>query len=169
MPTRQQSLYVTLQSNVRAFRGDMLQAGAAVDRFGHQVAGAGTSISKLKMLAAGAGAAVGAGFVLAARNVIELDKAMRNVQSITKQSEGSLQGLESQAIRMSTKLPQSAKTIAEGMYDIASSGFTAEDAMTQVATAASTAASAGMTDMSIAAGGDQPGAERLRQERHRGR
>ena len=75
---------------------------------------------------AGAVAAVGVASVKSAK---EFDTSMRNVNSITKLTEKEFQNLSKDVVDMSKKLPQSAKTLAEGLYDISSSGFQGAEGM----------------------------------------
>lgn len=97
-------------------------------------------------------AAVAAGAALAytVTEAIEFDSAMRNVNSLLHQSEPQFQAMEQRLIGMSKTLPQSATTLAEGMYDIVSSGFQGADAM-KVLQSAAEGASAGLTTTEISA------------------
>lgn len=149
-PGNRQSLYVELQSNVRGFRADMATAGGAVRGFGSDVDDAIRRTAKLKAGGAAVGLALAAGFVAASRETLALDTALRNIQSITKQDEASLQALGDAAVDLSKKLPQSASSLAEGLYDIASSGFAGADGLT-VLNASAVAASAGMTTTAVSA------------------
>jgi TP901 family phage tail tape measure protein len=99
--------------------------------------------------AAVAGTAVATAFGYAATKAIELDKAMRNVNSISHLGEKQLAALSGQVVELSKALPQSASTLAAGLYDIASSGFQGADGL-KVLSAAATSASAGMTDTATA-------------------
>jgi TP901 family phage tail tape measure protein len=74
---------------------------------------------------------------------------MRNVQSLTKQSEASFQALEKRVLALAGPTGQAPKTLADGLYDIVSSGFKANDAITILAASAK-AATAGMTDTATA-------------------
>lgn len=101
------------------------------------------------------GAAVGitalaAGLTYAISKAVAFDKAMRNVNSLTKLNETQFAAMEKQVISMSTKLPQSATTLAEGLYDIASSGFQGADGI-KVLDAAARSASAGLTTTEVSA------------------
>lgn len=91
------------------------------------------------------GVAVAAGLAYSIAKAIEFDKEMRNVNSLMHLSEEQFASLEKQVISMSTRLPQSASVLAQGLYDITSSGFSGAQGL-KVLDAAATAASAGLTD-----------------------
>jgi TP901 family phage tail tape measure protein len=78
----------------------------------------------------------------------DFDQSMRNVNSIMGASEKQLGKFSDQVLKMSTEFPQSATTLANGLYDIASSGFAGADAM-EILDASARAASAGMTEAEI--------------------
>jgi TP901 family phage tail tape measure protein len=80
----------------------------------------------------------------------DFGQAMANVNSIMKLPQAALQRLGAQVLELSTKLPQSAKTLADGLYSVASAGYVGQRAM-RVLAAAARAASAGMTDTETAA------------------
>ncbi|MGZ4596282.1 MAG: phage tail tape measure protein, partial [Actinomycetes bacterium] len=103
----------------------------------------------LKAGAVGAGAAIGSAFAYSVGKAIEFDKQMHNVNSISGLSQQGLGNLSDQVLQMSKTLPQSASTLASGLYDVASSGFQGADGMT-VLKAAAVSASAGMTDTATA-------------------
>lgn len=106
--------------------------------------------SVMKMgLAAGAVAAA-AGLAYATAKAMQFDKAMRNVNSLAGLSEKAFQALEAQVIGMSKTLPQSATVLAEGLYDIESSGFKGAAAI-KVLRASAEAASAGLTTTAVSA------------------
>lgn len=83
---------------------------------------------------------------------IDFQKSMLNVQSIAQVDTATFQRMTSSVLDLSTKLPQSANTLAEGLYDIQSSGFAGEQGI-KVLDAAAKAASAGLTDTSVSAAG----------------
>jgi TP901 family phage tail tape measure protein len=122
-------------------------SGNKVAAFQKKVEGSSRSLSAgaiaAKGLAVGA-TAVAAGLSYAITKAVAFDKAMRNVNSLVKGNEQQFAAMEKQVISMSTKLPQSATTLAEGLYDIASSGFQGADGM-KVLDAAARSASAGLT------------------------
>lgn len=116
--------------------------GANLQSLGTQMTAAFT----VPLVAAGA-----AGVKLA----IDLDKAMRNIQSITKQTDESLALLSDEFVKLSmdmSKTTDSAENLAQGYYQIISSGIDAADAM-KVLEVATKAASAGLTTTEVAAKG----------------
>lgn len=107
---------------------------------------------RVKLLAAGfvalgAGAAIGLGMAIS--KAAAFDSQMRNVNSLMHLSEAQFGALEKQVLQMSTRLPQSAETLAEGLYNVTSSGYQGAEAL-KILNAAATAASAGMTDTETA-------------------
>lgn len=118
-----------------------------VRRFGQTVDGTNKSLLSGANVAKGITAgvtALAAGLSYAVSKAVAFDKAMRNVNSLSKLNETQFAAMEKQVISMSTKLPQSATTLAEGLYDIASSGFQGADGI-KVLDAAARSASAGLT------------------------
>lgn len=96
------------------------------------------------------GVAVAAGLAYSIAKAAEFDKEMRNVNSLMHLSEQQFAALEKQVISMSTRLPQSATTLAAGLYDITSSGFSGAEGL-KVLDASARAASAGLTDTATSA------------------
>lgn len=136
------------------FRAQMTQASSSVKRFEKDVDGAGSRTSKvasgLKTAFAGLAVAAALFFSNAINQAIAFEGAMRNVNSISYLSEQQLSTLSNQVIALSTQVPQAATNLAEGLYDIASSGFQGAEGM-KVLEASAIAASAGITDTSVAA------------------
>jgi TP901 family phage tail tape measure protein len=121
--------------------------GTKVAAFQKRVEGSNRSLSAAAIAAKGVAlgaTALAAGLTYAITKAVAFDKAMRNVNSLVKGNEQQFAAMEKQVISMSTKLPQSATTLAEGLYDIASSGFQGADGM-KVLDAAARSASAGLT------------------------
>jgi TP901 family phage tail tape measure protein len=92
------------------------------------------------------GALVGAvGVGLALSQTIQFDKAMRNVNSIAQLGEGRFKALSKSVLGLAGKTAQAPKTLAEGLYDLVSSGFNAKQSLTILKSSAM-AATAGLTD-----------------------
>ncbi len=148
------NINVVLTGNATSLRGAMMAAGHEVDQFTQKVDNAGKSgISKGKLLGAAfltAGVAVAAGLGFAIAAAAKFDTQMRNVQSITHESDASLQATGETLVNLSTRLPQSAATLAEGLYQIASSGFKGADGL-KILEASAEAASAGLTTTEVSA------------------
>lgn len=149
---------VALQANVTSFRGGMMMAAREVKAFENQVertdGNVNRSFKNMKLAAAALATVVAvtlaAAFAGAVAAAVQFDTRLRNVQSITKQTDASLQQTGQSLLDLSKRLPQSANTLAEGLYEIASSGF-AGAAGLKVLEAAATAASAGLTTTDISA------------------
>jgi TP901 family phage tail tape measure protein len=97
------------------------------------------------------GAVVGLGAVGAvvgtkvARGTIEFDKGMRNVNSIAQLSEKRLDALTKRVLALAGPTAQAPGTLAEGLYDLVSSGFNASESI-KILRASARAATAGLTD-----------------------
>lgn len=79
----------------------------------------------------------------------EFEVAMRNVNSIAHLTDAEFRQMGAEAVALSTVFPQSAATIARGLYDIYSAGLTGARAM-EALRASTLAASAGLTDVATA-------------------
>ncbi|MEV0257714.1 phage tail tape measure protein [Streptomyces sp. NPDC050732] len=91
------------------------------------------------------GAALGGAFLIGVKNAIELEKRMANVMTISKEiNNANIQQFTDQIVELSTQLPQTADQLAEGLYQVVSTGFDGSDAMTILRVAARGAA-AGLT------------------------
>lgn len=148
------NIQVVLSGNKTNLSSTLYAAANEVDRFhgkvesGNQKAASSAKLMGAAFLAAGAAVALGLGYGVA--KAAEFDKSMRNVNSLLQLTDKQFAALEGRVISLSTKLPQSANTLAEGLYDIAGSGFAGADGLT-VLEASAAAASAGMTDTATSA------------------
>jgi TP901 family phage tail tape measure protein len=79
---------------------------------------------------------------------IDFDRAMRNVNSIAQLPEPQLRALEHQVLGLAGPTAQAPKVLAEGLYDLVSSGFNAHEAMVVLRSSA-LAASAGLTTSEV--------------------
>lgn len=152
MTTR--NIQVLLTANNADLRRGLALAAADVDRFGSTVDNSNkklmTGANLMKAgLAIGATAAA-AGLAYASAKAVQFETAMRNVNSISGLTEEAFHQLGAQVVQMSRELPQSATTLAEGLYEISSSGFQGAEGMT-VLRASAEAASAGLTTTDVAA------------------
>jgi len=127
----------------------LASADKSISAMGQKLTTNSTKLMATGGLMVGAVAGVGTAVVKMAS---DFDTSMRNVNSITKLSEQELGKLSKQVVDLSKKFPQSAETLAEGLYDISSSGFQGAQGM-KVLEASAMAASAGLTDTSTAAKG----------------
>lgn len=135
-------------STVRVvFLGDSSSATAAVGKLDNSFGGLGRA-AKVAALAIGGALVLALGKAVDA--AIEFERAMRNVNSIAKLSEKELGRLSKQVLELAGETGQAPKTLAEGLYDIVSSGFEANDAI-KVLAASAKAATAGLTDTKTAA------------------
>jgi TP901 family phage tail tape measure protein len=119
---------MTLQRQLGMTAATAQKSDAALRRFG---TGAAT---------AGALAAAGS-----AKLAIDFDRGMRNVNSIAQLSERQLKSLSGRVLDLAGPTAQAPQTLAEGLYDLVSSGFDANESLTVLKSSA-TAATAGLTD-----------------------
>jgi len=135
------------------FMGALTKAGAAAGTFSSKMQTIGGNLS-------GAGRAMTMGLTLpligigiAATNASTVfDTQMRNIQSISRQTDDEIADLGQRFITMSTDLTvtrDSAVKLAEAFYFIQSSGFAGEAGM-EVLRVSTKAASAGLTDTMVA-------------------
>lgn len=124
---------------------------------------AASSLQKLSSAATSIGTQMTAAFTVpivaaAAASVNmakDFDTALRNVQSITKQTDDEIKKLGNGLLELSQTSDitvDSAQNLAEAYYDVVGSGFEAREAML-VLEAATMAASAGLTETGVAAKG----------------
>lgn len=175
-----QGIAVILSAQATQFKTGMLQAAGATANLTRELrqlaVSAGTATKSLSPLwaaaakgnqgmrglslaMAGVGGAIVGLAALSTRSAITLERNMQNVATIWDESaqraQGSLLSLgdaTAQILDLSKELPQSAQTAAEGLYQVASSGFQGTQAMT-VLKASMEAASAGLTNTETAARG----------------
>uniref|UniRef100_UPI0010414EC2 phage tail tape measure protein n=1 Tax=Candidatus Protofrankia californiensis TaxID=1839754 RepID=UPI0010414EC2 len=144
---------VVITGNTAGLTGALTRAAGQVDVFGNRVRGANAETSRLGSLAKGGAAvgvaALGIALVAAASSAVEFQARMYNVASLDEHVRQNFQATSQAVLDMSKHLPQSANTLAEGLYNIASSGFYGRDAMHVLETSA-IAASAGLTDTNTA-------------------
>lgn len=148
------NISVVITGNAAPYQAALAQASAQTHAFSSSINNAGNAAATSGKLFAAMGAVVGtalvAGFAAAVRGAVQFEAVMRNVSTISvdarKDFEGSAQGV----LNLSKVLPQSAKTLAEGLYDIASSGFQGAEGM-KVLKASAEAASAGLSTTSTSA------------------
>lgn len=86
-----------------------------------------------------------------ATDTVEFDKAMRNVNSIAQLNEKQYGRLSKSVLRLAGPTAQAPKVLAEGLYDLVSSGFESADAL-KVLRASAKAATAGLTSAEVATG-----------------
>lgn len=84
-----------------------------------------------------------------AKLAIDFEKDMRNVNSIAQLSDDKLNQMSESVLEMSGRVAQTPTTLANGLYDLVSSGFEAEEAL-GVLEASAMAATAGLTTAEVA-------------------
>jgi TP901 family phage tail tape measure protein len=148
------TISVALTANTTGYTAGLRSAAGQTKAFESQTTKAtdraGGAWRKLGIVAKGTGLAIGLAMFEAGRSAVEFEARMRNVNSISGLGEQRLANLSKQVIGLSRVFPQSANTLAEGLYEIASSGFQGAKGMT-VLTASAKAASAGLTTTDNAA------------------
>lgn len=85
----------------------------------------------------------------AIKTASDFDGAMRNVNSIARLSETQFQGLRESVLGLAGPTAQTPQTLAEGMYQLVSSGFDAHESL-EILRSSATSATAGLTDTATA-------------------
>jgi TP901 family phage tail tape measure protein len=149
---RSADLVIKLAADADGVRRGVSQATRETDRFGRSAGRTSRASDRLRGAFIGTAAAAGAlGTVAAAaiaRQTIEFDKGMRNVNSIAQLSERSLGALQDRVLDLAGPTAQSPKVLAEGLYDLVSSGFSSAESM-KVLGASARAATAGLTTTDV--------------------
>ena len=118
-------------------------ADKTITSFGQKLTASSTKLLIAGGLMAGAVAGVG---IASIKMAAQFETSMRNVNSISKLSEQQFAAISDEVLQLSTRMPQSAKALADGLYDIASSGFAGADGM-KVLEASAKAASSGQVNL----------------------
>lgn len=102
-------------------------------------------VSALGKISAVVGAGAGFGLYEAAKGAINFDTAMRNVNSIAQLAPAQFSRLEKSVAGLAGPTAQAPVTLANGLYDLVSSGFNARQSLV-ILRASARAATAGLTD-----------------------
>jgi TP901 family phage tail tape measure protein len=117
----------------------LTRAGNAMNRMGRATERAGRSLSRNVTRPVGlAGAA-------AIKLSIDFDRSMRNVNSIAGLPEKQFASLRKSVLALAGPTAQAPDTLAKGLYDLVSSGFSADQSL-KILRVSSIAATAGLTD-----------------------
>lgn len=142
-----QTMGVVVRGDASGLTRAMGQGAASTKAFETQTTasaarwGAAWKVAAAGVIAIIALVAIGLGG--AAKQAAEFESKMRNVNSLVQGSEQSYRALNEQVLALAKVVPQSATNLADGLYDITSSGFYAADSITLL-NAAAIAASAGL-------------------------
>lgn len=137
------NIAVAVTANTGSFRTQMLTAATAVDKLSG-------SIANYQKLAVGIGAtALAVGLFKAIKATTDLERGMRNVNSLLKVSTIDFDRMTQSVIELSKEVPQTANVLADAYYEIASAGFEGAEAQ-EVLRQSAFAASAGMTTANVA-------------------
>lgn len=150
MATEAARLFVAIDGRVTGLERALARAqsssqrtAASIDR---DVGRVERSYGRAKTAAAAATIAFGAiGLKKAADEIVGFDRAMRNVNSIAQASERDFGRLSDSVLSLAGRTAQAPVTLAEGLYDLVSSGFKADEALSILEKSAK-AATAGLTD-----------------------
>jgi TP901 family phage tail tape measure protein len=127
----------------RAFRGVEQQAGTLTGR----LKGVGGAAARA-FGAFGAAYTAQAAIRAVATQTIEFDKSMRNVNSIAQLNEKQFGKLSKEVLKLAGPTAQAPQTLAEGLYDLVSSGFDSAESLTILESSAR-AATAGLTTTEV--------------------
>lgn len=156
------SVFVTLggrfePAGFQAYGAAMNESGARMRAFERESIASQARINEsmrkmgqtAKVAAAGAFVGLGAAIIGSVKVAADFDKSMRNVNSIAQLSEPAFKKLSKSVLELSGKTAQAPKTLADGMYQLVSSGFKAHESLA-ILKASAIAATAGMTDTATA-------------------
>ncbi|MFD9792092.1 phage tail tape measure protein [Streptomyces sp. NPDC059070] len=133
-----------------ADRGEAMRAAARTSRAAQRAeADAAAALASARQASIGrslqGGLVLGAALGVGVHEAIELERLMANVLTISKQITGdNVAQYTDQIVDLSTRLPQTAAQLAEGLYQVVSTGFDGAQAMGILEVAAQ-GASAGLT------------------------
>lgn len=149
----------TASKELRSLSTSAAQASASGSKSLNELSAAQRQgLRTMSTWAAAAGVVVVGAMALMVKGAVDLDRNMRNVQTIMQDdrgqrlSEKGFRDVTAAVVDMSTTVPQSASNLAKGLYDVVSSGFQGSQALMILRTSA-IAASAGLTDTATAARG----------------
>jgi TP901 family phage tail tape measure protein len=145
---RSRELRVLVTGDTRNFEQSMRRLDGAVVR-------AEKSSDRAKRAFRGMAGAAGIGsagfaFTKAIKVTFDFEKAMRNVNSIAQLNERQFKALNKSVLALAGPTAQAPQVLAEGLYDLVSSGFSAGESLT-VLEASARAATAGLTTTEVAA------------------
>lgn len=125
-----------------ATRSRMARAASTMQAAGTKMVSAGAGLTKGLTLPL---AAVG---VVAGKMSIDFDRSMRNVNSIAQLPEPQFRSLSDSVLELAGKTAQAPKTLADGLYDLVSSGFDAKESL-YILERSAKAATAGLTTTEV--------------------
>jgi len=129
----------------RAFRRTSAAASATDKRLQYLGRSGEKTARQLKTAFTGAGVAVAAGLGAVIKQTVDFDRSMRNVNSIAGLSERRFAALRKSVLGLAGKTAQAPQTLSEGLYDLVSSGFNAQQSL-KILKSSAKAATAGLTD-----------------------
>lgn len=143
-----QTIGVTIRGDATSLLSSLAKSAVGVDAFEKSTKDTAKRISgawKIGMAAAAVTVlALVAGLTSAGVAAAGFEVRMRNVNSLVKATDGEFRALSGSVLDLATKLPTGANDLADGLYQIASSGFAGAEGLL-VLDAAATAASAGLS------------------------
>lgn len=143
--TNLQKGFAAATASVRTFQKAAGALHATGSRIDAMVASIGRGSAKMS-------AGLAAAMVASGHAAMNFETRMRNVNSIAMESEARFREMGEEVLDMSRNFPIAATTMADGLYDLASSGFAGAEAVS-VLKEANIAATAGMTDTATAVQG----------------
>lgn len=148
------NIHVLVSANTAQLKTKLAGAARDVGVFEKQVEGSNARLGKMSKLAGAAGVALGATLAVGLAKSItlaaEFEKGMRNANSIMQLSEEEFRAVSDEVLDLSTRVPQAATVLADGLYNVASSGYVGADGLTVLEESA-VAAAAGLTTTDVSA------------------
>lgn len=151
-----QTIGVVLRGDSSSYSSMLTQAATATTAFESSQKASASRWSTGWKVAAGVVAlalvGIATGLTASARAAAEFETKMRNVNSLVQQGDVYYQSMSESVLEIARVVPQSAGVLADGLYDVTSSGFAGAQSL-MVLEASAKAASAGMTETSNAVTG----------------
>ena len=144
------SLGVRLDDLVRGFSKAQAQTQNFANGVSQQAKRVQADWASVGLTAGAAAASIGLALRSIIQPAVEFERAMRNVNSIMHESETQFARTSQEVLNISKEFGESAKVTAEGLYNIASSGFEGAAAL-KVLKASSLSAVAGVSSTNVAA------------------
>lgn len=145
------------KADVRGFIRDMNEAKEAVSSVGQAIGSIhqksqqiDAKLSQTGKVVGGVGFSIEAAMVANTKTAADFEAKMNNVYTIVDRNAKGAGSFSKELLDMSTKYPVAAKDLADGLYDLSSSGIAA-DKVVGALEVSTMAASAGMTDSSTTA------------------
>lgn len=136
--------FAEAKKSTEEFQGTVTRVTGGLQGFGRE------AVRLSGLVRTGVAASFAAAGAALVKSSVDFDSAMRNVTTISRAARDDFAGVSDQILDLSRTLPQSAATLARGLYDVASAGFDGAEGL-EIVTRSAEAASAGLSTTDVAA------------------